>query len=67
MEKLYKPGQFVSIGGILCRASKPTIDMCCECSFCDAYGCDYVEECMKKLEEFSYPIPVIPVIIERKR
>lgn len=66
MAKTYKPGQFVSIGGMLCRASKPAIDRgpCWKCMRRNSYVCQYADECMEKLGPRRYPIPVIT---ERKR
>ena len=62
MAKRYKPGQFVSIGGKLCRV-KCCISPWYTCSMCeisDDCGEKLSTECRHKLGNFNYPEPIKP-------
>lgn len=64
MAKTYKGGQFVSIGGTLCRVSKKHKEPCEEkCLIRGSNSlCEHTLECLQKLGYYRYPIKT-----ERKR
>ena len=50
----YKPGQFVSIGGKLCRV-KRCFYACSCCEMSNDCGAEVSTECMRKLGDHNYP------------
>ena len=59
MTKRYKPGQFVSMGGKLCRVKRCIF----ACSCCEMYeDCEeeLSTECLHKLGNLNHPEPIKP-------
>lgn len=58
MAKKYKPGQFVSIGGKLCRVKRRCIFPCSLCVMRTNCTNELTIECSYKLGDSNYPEPV---------
>lgn len=62
MAKRYKPGQFVSIDGKLCRVKRGISpwDVCITCEMSGYCEEKLTTECFHKLGDLNYPEPIKP-------